>query len=269
MQTVLTIAGSDPTGAAGIAADLRTFAAMGVHGASAITAVTAQSASGVTAVGAVSPESLRDQLDAIDASLEVAAVKIGLLPEPALVTVVAEYLGRHARLPSVLDPVLGASSGASLVAEGVLDSILEGLLPRVSLFTPNHPEAEAFLDRSIGGDEDALATAGSEFLARGARAVLLKGGHRDEPEAADFLVDATARQVFRSPRIGGAPARGTGCVLSAAIAALRARGRDQVGAIDEAKAFLTQAIEDSFFVGGDAMRVPHLLWEFYGSEGLP
>jgi hydroxymethylpyrimidine/phosphomethylpyrimidine kinase len=269
MRTVLTIAGSDPTGAAGIATDLRAFAALGVHGAFAITALTAQSASGVAAVGAVSPESLRGQLDAIDASLEVAAVKIGLLPEPTLVAVVAEYLGRHAQLPSVLDPVLRASSGSSLVAVGVRDAILESLLPRVSLFTPNHPEAEAFLERSIRDDDEALARAGGDLLARGARAVLLKGGHRDDSEAADFLVDATASRVFRSPRIGGVPARGTGCMLSAAIAALRARGRDQIAAIGEAKTFLTEAIESSFFVGPDTMRVPHLLWEFYGSEGLP
>ncbi len=270
MHTVLIIAGSDPTGGAGLAADLRTCSALGVHATLAVSAVSAQSAVEVAGTGSVGVETLRAQLEAVDATVEPAAIKVGLLSEVSLVEEVGDYLERHATTPVVLDPVLRASSGPALVDEGVDRAIMNLLVPRADLVTPNHPEMETLLGRSVAPDPPALVDAGREFLSLGARAVLLKGGHREGELAQDLLLnDAGVVQDFAAPRIGGLPARGTGCALSSAVACFLSRGRRMEDAVGEAKTFVHAAIDSSYFIGWSPMRIPHLFWEYYGGEGLP
>lgn len=269
MKVALTIAGAEPSGGAGVAADLRAFAALGVHGAAVLTAVTAQSIGDRSTVGEMSAESVRHQLASVEATSTPDAIKIGLLPTVALVEEVCTYLSGHPDRPAVLDPVLGSSGGMQLAEEGVPQAILELLLPRVELLTPNHPELEALLRRPVGSSQEELVRAARELISGGGHAVLLKGGHRVGETVDDVFVDAHSVSVYSVARIGGVPARGTGCLLASAIAALRARGHDLPTAVGKAKEFLTPALEASFFAGTSRMPVPHAFWEYYGSEGLP
>jgi hydroxymethylpyrimidine/phosphomethylpyrimidine kinase len=267
MKVALSIAGHDVSGAAGVAADLRVFAAMGVHGCSAVTAVTAQSA-GLHLPGPVDVGLLRAQIEALREGLPIDAIKIGLLPTADAVRTVAAELDRGGAGFVVLDPVLAASRGPSLVEPEVILAIRDELFSRVTLVTPNHPELETLLDRPVDSDEESLLRAGEELREWGAPNVLLKGGHR-EPGASDLLVQSSGHRSFVNERVPGIPARGTGCALSAAIAALAARSRPLEAAVDEAKEFLTVSLQHSYFLGGEPLRVPHHLWEYYGSEGLP
>jgi hydroxymethylpyrimidine/phosphomethylpyrimidine kinase len=269
LNLALVVAGSDPTGGAGLAADLRTFAALGVYPLLAVSAVTAQDPAGGRATGPVSADSLRAQLASVDATGRPRAAKIGLLSSTESVRELARYLDQHPDLPAVVDPVLGASNGAVLTEPGLVEVLREEILPRATLLTPNHPELEAFLGRAVGSSAEELEAAARELCDLGARALLLKGGHRDGDEVEDLFFSEAGVEVLRAARVGGVPARGTGCVLSSAIAAGLARGRGLEEAVREAKSFLTASLESSFFVGEARMRVLHPFWEYYGSEGLP
>jgi hydroxymethylpyrimidine/phosphomethylpyrimidine kinase len=241
----LTIAGSDSSGGAGIQADLKSFAACGAYGASVITALTAQNTRGVRAVHHVPAAFVTAQLDAVFDDLEVAAVKIGMIADRDIIAALASAL--VARRPShvVLDPVMVATSGDPLLASDAVEALRRTLLPLADLITPNMPEAAALLDRAVASSEEEMADQGRQLLTLGCRAVLVKGGHGSGPESVDLLVTADAVRRFASPRVDTVNTHGTGCSLSAAIAAFLGRGDDLGTAVERGKRFVSRAIETS------------------------
>lgn len=223
MSAVLVIAGTDSSGGAGLARDLRTLAQLGVRPLCAVTAVTAQSDVGVLATHVVPASMVRAQIEAAFASCPVDAVKIGMLATGATVRAVAQSLARHPLVPVVLDPVLASSSGSMLLDELGRQALLEVLLPRVTLLTPNIPEAGILLGTAAAATEEEMLTQARALLALGARAVLLKGGHARGRDAVDLLVSAHLTRRLSEPRVD-ANLRGTGCALATAIAAALASG---------------------------------------------
>ncbi|WP_411887314.1 bifunctional hydroxymethylpyrimidine kinase/phosphomethylpyrimidine kinase [Hydrocarboniphaga effusa] len=240
---LLTIAGSDSGGGAGIQADLKTFAALGCYGMSAITALTAQNTTGVRAIHATPPEFLSQQIDAVVEDIGVDAVKIGMLHSPEIVRTVAGAIVRH-RLPNVVfDPVMVATSGARLIDEPAVEVLVKELFPRTSLVTPNLDEAALLVGFAIH-DDITLQRAAERLIARGARAVLLKGGHLPGEDVVDLLLTADgSRQIWRASRIHSRNLHGTGCTLSSAIAAQLALGDDLVAAVGAARDYVRKAIE--------------------------
>lgn len=240
---VVTIAGSDSGGGAGIQADLRTFAAFGVHGATVVTAVTAQSDRSVRAIHPVPADTVAAQIDTVFEDYEVAAVKIGMLGSAPTIAAVAAGLGLHKPPFVVLDPVLVATSGAPLLPPDGVTALVQQLLPMAELVTPNLPEAAALCREPIALDDTALCQQADAILALGARAVLIKGGHREGAHSIDLLVRADGSSTeFALPRLAGANMRGTGCILSSAIAAAIARGQGLVEAVHAAKLHVRDAI---------------------------
>jgi hydroxymethylpyrimidine/phosphomethylpyrimidine kinase len=240
MRTALTIAGSDSSGGAGIQADLKTFAAHGVFGCSAITAVTAQNTLGVTAVAVLDPAMVVAQIDAVLADLEIHATKVGMLASAAIVSAVSHAIERHHLTNVVVDPVMIAKSGARLLDEAAVEAVRTQLLPRATVVTPNVFEAEALTGRRIATLEDQRAAA-KALADLGPRAVLVKGGHLDGP-AVDVLYDGRDLIELRAERIVSMHTHGTGCTLSSAIAARLALGDDPIAASRAAKAYVTRAI---------------------------
>jgi hydroxymethylpyrimidine/phosphomethylpyrimidine kinase len=238
----VTIAGSDSSGGAGIQADLKTFSALGVYGASVVAVLTAQSTTSVTAVHAVPADFVAAQIDAVFSDLAVGAVKIGMLGNADVIAVVAAGLERHEQTNVVLDPVMVASSGHRLLAPDAVDVLRKELLPRALVITPNLPEAAALLDTEEATDETSMLYQAHHLLALGANAVLMKGGHASGPESIDLLVTPTASIRVIGERIATRNTHGTGCTLSAAIAAGLARGRGLTEAVRDAKAYVTDAI---------------------------
>ena len=242
----LTIATSDPSGGAGIQADLKTFSALGAYGTAVLVALTAQNTRGVTGIHVVPSAFIREQIDTLLVDVVVDAVKIGMLANAEVVRTVAESLARHQPPFVVLDPVMVAASGDRLLEVDAVRDLRDHLLPLADLVTPNLPEAAALLDA-----EPATTTEDAERQARdlcrlGARRVLLKGGHRtSSAESADVYVDGEdsgSALWFRAPRIATTHSHGTGCTLSSAIAALRPRRPDWPSAIADAKAYVTRAL---------------------------
>ena len=239
---VLSIAGSDSGGGAGIQADLKTFSALGCYGMTAITAITAQNTQGVRAIHGIPPDMLRAQIDAVAEDIGVDAVKIGMLHEPAVVRVVVKAIARHQMLQVVLDPVMVATSGDRLMADDTVNVLVQELFPLTTVITPNLDEAALLLGRSIDG-ADALDEAASALLALGAPAVLLKGGHRPGDLVVDVLALAGGGRLrLQSPRIATHNGHGTGCTLSAAIAAHLALGLPLAQAVEKARAYILGAI---------------------------
>jgi hydroxymethylpyrimidine/phosphomethylpyrimidine kinase len=268
MKCVLTIAGSDSGGGAGIQADLKAFAALGVFGTSAITAVTAQNTVGVKRVDVLEPDVVRAQIDAVVEDFAVAAVKTGMLANAPIIREVARALDDHGLRPVVIDPVCVAGSGDPLLEPDALDVLRNELVPRASVLTPNLSEAALLVGRKSAGETDAeLASTARELLSMGAGAVLLKGGHR-RGDADDLFVDAEGELVLEADRIPNNASHGTGCSLASAVAALLARGRSPREAATEAKEFVRRGIEDAVQLGRGQSNL-HLLWEYYGREGLP
>jgi hydroxymethylpyrimidine/phosphomethylpyrimidine kinase len=247
----LTIAGSDSSGGAGIQADLKTFAALGVYGASAITALTAQNTMGVRGIHQVPAEFVTAQIDAVFSDLAVGAVKIGMVAEPSIIDAIVAGLERWSPEHVVFDPVMVATSGDRLLAAEAVDALRTKLIPLASLITPNLPEAAALLDEPIASDEAAIERQGRRLLGLGCQAVLIKGGHGQGRESIDYLVDTDSTIVLAAPRIGTANTHGTGCSLSSAIAAELAKGEDMASAVRNAKRWISAAIEaaDRFTVG--------------------
>ncbi len=253
----MTIAGSDSGGGAGIQADLRTFAAFGVHGLSAITALTAQNTRGVTAIQMTSGTVLAAQIDALFDDFPIGAVKTGMLGSPTLVRVLADRLQAHRPQTFVVDPVLVATTGAALARGGVVATMKRHLLPLADLLTPNVPEAEQLLGRTLR-DRGDLVTAARELRDLGARAVLLKGGHLPGAIVHDVLVDADGEHWFEHSRID-VEGHGTGCSLAAAIAAGLAKGNSLGEAVADAIAFVHRALERAYRPGkGEAVVLDHL-----------
>jgi hydroxymethylpyrimidine/phosphomethylpyrimidine kinase len=246
------VAGSDSSGGAGIQADLKTFSALGVYGASVITALTAQNTRGVTAIHDVPDDVIAAQADAVFTDLDVKAVKIGMLSRPGAILAVAAALERHQARVVVLDPVMVAASGAKLLADDAVASLKEVLIPRCDLLTPNLPEAAALLGRPVAQDEDEMRRQSEALLALGAKAVLMKGGHGSGPESVDLLVEPGRATRLAAPRQATMNTHGTGCTLSSAIAAELAKGEDLGAAVASAKAYITGAI-----AAADRLRVGH------------
>ena len=239
---VLSIAGSDSGGGAGIQADLKTFSALGCYGMTAITALTAQNTTGVQAIHGVPAVFLKAQLQSVLDDIGVDAVKIGMLHSPDVVEVVAWAIDHYGLKQVVLDPVMVATSGDRLIAQETVAVLVSELFPRVQLVTPNLDEASLLLQKNLS-QIDELQPAGLELLAMGAKAVLLKGGHVQGDVLCDVLHQlGTDARVFQSTRIHSRNVHGTGCSLSSAIAAYLALGHDMHTAVEQARAFIRQAI---------------------------
>ncbi len=238
----VTIAGSDSGGGAGIQADLKTFSALGVYGASVIAALTAQNTRGVRAIHDVPAEFVSTQIDAVFSDLEVGAVKIGMLSQVSAIEAVAAGLDRYRQTNVVLDPVMVAGSGDALLAVEAVDVLRRELIPRALVVTPNLPEAAALLEGPIAETEREMRRQAEQLLDHGAHAVLIKGGHGQGPESVDLLVDRQGATRFAAPRVATRNTHGTGCTLSSAIAAGLARGDDLLTAVRRAKDYITAAI---------------------------
>jgi hydroxymethylpyrimidine/phosphomethylpyrimidine kinase len=241
----VTIAGSDSSGGAGIQADLKTFSALGVYGASVITALTAQNTRGVTAIHDVPPPFVAAQMDAVFSDLDVKAVKIGMLSRPDIIVAVADGLARHGQSNVVLDPVMIAGSGDRLLAPDAVDVLRRVLIPRALVITPNLPEAAALLDSAPAQSEAEMRDQAERLLALGPKAVLIKGGHAEGAESVDLLVEPTTFARLAAERIATANTHGTGCTLSSAIAAGLAKGHGLAEAVRLAKAYVTACIAAS------------------------
>jgi len=238
----LTIAGSDSSGGAGIQADLKTFAALGVYGASVITALTAQNTRGVNGIHQVPADFVTAQIDAVFGDLEVKAVKIGMVAELATIDAIAAGLDRWSPKHVVLDPVMVATSGDRLLAADAVEALRTKLVPRASLITPNLPEAAALLDEPIASNEAAIESQGRRLLAMGCPVVLIKGGHGQGAESIDYLIEGNGVVALAAPRIATKNTHGTGCSLSSAIAAGLAKGEDMATAVRQAKTWISAAI---------------------------
>jgi hydroxymethylpyrimidine/phosphomethylpyrimidine kinase len=241
IYNVLSIAGTDPSGGAGISADLKTFSALGVYGTAVITAVVAQNTRGVAAVQQLSGDFVEQQLLTLLDDVRIDAVKIGMLGTAEVVRAVASVLKRHTLPYVVLDPVMVAKSGDRLLAADAVQALREDLLPHVDLVTPNLPEAADLLGEQEAADEDAMQDQLGR-LAGLASGVLLKGGHLHGGSSTDLLHIAGRRTRLSAPRISTTSTHGTGCTLSAAIAALRPQSPDWPTAVAAAKDYLTSAI---------------------------
>ncbi|WP_333829271.1 bifunctional hydroxymethylpyrimidine kinase/phosphomethylpyrimidine kinase [Pararhodobacter sp.] len=258
----LTIAGSDSGGGAGIQADLKTFSALGVYGASVITALTAQNTRDVVMVEAASPAMVAAQMDAVFSDLAVRAVKLGMLGDAQAIAVVTERL--HAQsVPVVLDPVMVAKSGDRLLPEAALEALRNLLLPRATLLTPNLPEAADLLGTSAARDEAGMLEQGHALLRLGAQAVLMKGGHGAGAECVDLLIEASGVTRLTAPRQCTRNTHGTGCTLSAAIAAGLAQGMALADAVTRAHAYLQGAI-----AAADGLGVGHGIGPVHHFHGV-
>lgn len=239
---VLSIAGSDSGGGAGIQGDLKTFAALGCYGMTALTALTAQNTLGVRSIHPVPVEFLADQIDMVAEDIGVDAVKIGMLHSAPVVRTVADALDRHRLAAVVLDPVMVATSGARLIEPEATEALVRQLFPRALLVTPNLDEAGLLVGRTLRTEAD-MEVAGRELLAQGARAVLVKGGHLAGDTVSDLLLVPDAEPLWlRSPRIATPNTHGTGCTLSSAIAAFLALGSDLPGAVRQAHEYVRGAL---------------------------
>lgn len=240
---VLSIAGSDSGGGAGIQADLKTFSALGCFGMTAITALTAQNTCGVRAIHGVPPQMLRDQIDAVMEDIGVDAVKVGMLHSPDIVRTVAEAIDRHAMHNVVFDPVMVATSGAVLIDNSALDVLVRELFPRVAVITPNLDEAALLVGRALNSAQD-MEQAALDLLAKGARAVLLKGGHLPGDTVIDLLITQAGEKLWmQAPRIHSPNTHGTGCTLSSAMAAHLALGATLADAVQQARIFVREALQ--------------------------
>jgi hydroxymethylpyrimidine/phosphomethylpyrimidine kinase len=253
----LTVAGSDSGGGAGIQADLKTFAAFGVYGVSAITAVTAQNTRGVSAVEALSPGIVAAQIAAVVDDFQVAALKTGMLATAAIIGAVARVLRVSRVGPLVVDPVMVAKSGDTLLDADALGALTSDLLPLAALVTPNLPEAAVLTGIAVRTLEDQREAA-RRIVALGARAVVVKGGHAGSSEIVDVLFDGQTLTEFRAERVPGTSTHGTGCTFSAAIAAQLALGRTIAEAIPLAQAYVAKAIRNAPGLGHGHGPMGHL-----------
>lgn len=244
IANVLTIAGTDPTGGAGIQADLKTFSAMRTYGMSVITAVVAQNTKGVRTFQALAPSFVADQIDAVFDDVEVHAVKIGMVANAGIAMAIADRLAHHRATPIVLDPVMVAKSGDLLLQPDAVEAIRDVLVPMSAVITPNLPEAGVLLGRKMPRSIDEMREILPDLLALGSRWVLLKGGHLPGAEIIDILHEANETVDIRGPRIESNNLHGTGCTLSAAITALLA-GASMMQSVKMAKEYLTEALAQS------------------------
>jgi hydroxymethylpyrimidine/phosphomethylpyrimidine kinase len=261
MRTALTIAGSDSGGGAGIQADLKTFAAHGVFGTSAITAVTAQNTLGVIAWQAIPADLVTAQIEAVAADFDLRAVKVGMLATAAIVEAVAATIVELDLPDVVVDPVMVATGGDRLLEEDAIEAIKRELMPHTRVLTPNVPEAEALSGMGIASVDD-MRSAARRILAGGPRVVLVKGGHLPGPESVDVVVTAHDSFELRRPRVETDSTHGTGCTLSSAIAANLALGLELRPALDRAREYVDGAIRHAPGLGRGHGPLGHF-WRVY------
>ncbi|PWR00860.1 bifunctional hydroxymethylpyrimidine kinase/phosphomethylpyrimidine kinase [Meridianimarinicoccus roseus] len=242
IHNVLSIAGSDPSGGAGIQADLKTFSARGCYGMAALTALTAQNTVGVSGVHTVPPGFVADQIAAVFADIRVDAVKIGMIASAEIAAAVADALAPHVGIAVVLDPVMVAKGGAPLLPGDAVDALRDRLLPLATHLTPNLPEAAVLLEAPEATDRDMMQVQAAALAALGPPAVLLKGGHLAGDDSPDVLVVEDAAHWFTGPRHDTANTHGTGCTLSAALAAELAKGLPDTDAVAAAKNYVSGAV---------------------------
>jgi hydroxymethylpyrimidine/phosphomethylpyrimidine kinase len=261
----LTIAGSDSSGGAGIQADLKTFGAFGVYGASVITALTAQSTQGVAEIHNIPADFVAAQMDAVFGDLEVGAVKIGMLAQLATVEAVAARLERWSPRHVVLDPVMIATSGDRLIDPNAVEALRTTMIPHAHLLTPNLPEAAALLDEPlVTSDRVEIESQGRRLLAMGCQAVLMKGGHGSGSESIDYLIEESGTTMFAAPRLALNNTHGTGCSLASAIAAGLAKGESLQSAVRNAKDWISGAIAaGEHFTVGKGRGPIHHFYRFY------
>jgi hydroxymethylpyrimidine/phosphomethylpyrimidine kinase len=259
---VLTIAGSDSGGGAGIQADLKTFAARGVHGTSALTAITAQNTTGVTGILELPVDLIRAQVDAIVSDLRPAAVKTGMLSSSAIIECAGRAIQEHALERIVVDPVMVAKGGARLLREDAVEALGRRLLPLATVITPNLPETEVLLGHPVATLEERLRAA-RELHRLGPACVVVKGGHADD--AVDVFFDGERLEVLAGERLKTANTHGSGCVFASTIAAGLASGAAPLDAVREAKRFVEGAIRHSLAIGGGHGPV-NPMWEIAGSR---
>ena len=265
----LTIAGSDSSGGAGIQADLKTFAALGIYGTSAITAVTAQNALRIDALTCLPASLVVSQIRSVLSHIGAEAIKTGMLGSPEIIQAVASSLSRYPGIPLVVDPVMAATSGSALLEEGSLEALRRQLLPLARIVTPNLPEAEALVESPLRDESDCIRAA-REIHAMGPEWVVLKGGHRRELESGpvgdrqvvDLVFDGSELHRVSGPYLEGGPKRGTGCTLSAAITAFLAQGRSELEAVSEAREYLSRTWRYSGELdqAGAALHHFHAFW---------
>lgn len=265
MKKLLTIAGSDSSGGAGIQADLKTFAALGAYGMSCICTLTAQNTTGVSMVVNTPVEMVTAQLEAVYSDIPPDGVKTGMLSTPTIVSAVAEFLHSHKGPAVVIDPVMVATTGAILLEKEAIETYKDILIPEADLITPNIPESEVLSGLEIKTEKD-MENAAERMMEYGCRAVLVKGGHRVH-DAVDILFDGKQFYRYEGKRIKTKNTHGTGCTLSAALAARLAEGKTLPEAVAEAKAYLTGAIEAAKdeTIGQGSGQVRHF-W-FCGTQG--
>lgn len=261
LPIALTIAGSDPSGGAGIQADLKTFMAHGVYGASVLTSLTAQNTQGVRGLHPVPVDFIKAQFEAVLDDLDVDVFKTGMLGEEAAVHAVADLLDAHPDIPAVVDPVMVATSGDLLLSPQAVAVITSRLLPRAAVVTPNLAEAATLLGEETAQGEKELLWQGARLVALGCRAVLLKGGHGNGPIAEDILFTADHTIRFEKPRIETRNTHGTGCTMASAIAARLACGDALEDAVRVSKDYVWNAIRSGvrFSVGNGNGPVDHML----------
>lgn len=264
---VLTIAGSDSCGGAGIQADLKTFSALGTYGASVITALTAQNTRGVSAIHRVPGEFITQQMEAVFSDLDIRAVKIGMVGSAQAVGAIAEGLRRWCRVPVVLDPVMVATSGDALLEPEAEVILIQELVGLADIVTPNIREVARLLGEGVARNEDELESQARAIAALGAKAVLVTGGEGSGAKAVDFFYDGEDFRGLSVARVATKNTHGTGCTLSSAIAANLAHGFELVEAVRGAKAYITQALvyADMLDIGEGAGPVNHF-WAAWGFE---
>lgn len=265
MKHVLTIAGSDTCGGAGIQADIKTFSAQGTYGMSVITAVTVQNTQGVFGCQDISPEIIRGQIDAIFSDIQVSAVKVGMVSQIETIHAIADKLEEHHAINIVVDPVMISKSGFDLMQPDAKDTLIRRLIPLAFVVTPNLPEAEVITGMKID-DLSSMEQAARKIYEMGAKNVLIKGGHL-ENDATDLLFDGKKVIPLHSHRIETKNTHGTGCTLSSAIAANLAKGKSVEEAVRIAKAFITVAIEHSLAIGKGVGPTNHF-YELYTKAGV-
>lgn len=245
IHNVLTIAGSDSGGGAGVQADLKTFSALDVYGATVITALTAQNTHGVQSVYTPTAEFVSAQIDAVLSDIKIDAIKIGMLANAGIVRAVAAALRRYQPAHVILDTVMFSKSKHALLDTEAIATLREELMPLAELVTPNLPEAAALLEQDCATSEEEMVCQGEALRALGARAVLMKGGHLNGEFSPDWLIEANGNARLGGARVLSTHTHGTGCTLSSAIAALRPQRLDLESAVSDAKAYLTQALMHS------------------------
>ena len=274
IPTALSIAGSDPSGGAGIQADLKAFSARGVYGMAAVTALTAQNTTGVAAVHALPPDFVASQIAEVLVDVRVGAVKVGMIANAGIARAVAGALD-GLPMPVVVDPVMVARGGAALLEDSAVEAVREALLPRAGLITPNLPEAARLLDAPVATSRDAIQVQATALLSLGPRAVLIKGGHLGGDDSPDLLVHDDDATWIEGRRVATANTHGTGCSLSSAVAAELAKRRPLTQAVRTAKTWLDGALAGADGLGVGQGHGPvhhfHALWPVPGDapEGRP